>query len=221
MADSILLKRCPRCKETKPTTEFGVCRSRKDGLQSYCRECIARLMKRHRVPRGRGTHRVCADNPRIYSIWHGMVRRCTVVDDESYASYGARGITVCDEWLQSPRVFYEWSIAHGYEDGLTIDRIDPEKGYAPDNCRWATTSEQGSNRRKQTSSARGEYTSRFKGVSHRGCRWVAMLKRRYLGSFDTEVEAAMAYDSAASKEFGEFARLNFPRTEVTDVGPES
>ena len=83
---------------------------------------------------------------RMYTIWCNMKQRCSNPNHEKYGYYGARGISVCEEWKNDFQSFYDWSIANGYTDELTIDRIDSAKGYSPDNCRWVTQKEQTRNR---------------------------------------------------------------------------
>lgn len=80
-------------------------------------------------------------NKRVYTIWQRMRDRCNNPKHKSYHRYGGRGITVCSEWNNSFTKFYEWAMSSGYEDGLTIDRIDNDKGYFPDNCQWLTSVE--------------------------------------------------------------------------------
>jgi len=87
----------------------------------------------------------------MYSIWAGMKRRCNNPKDSHYKWYGAKGITICHEWNNNFDTFVTWAEANGYVKGLTLDRINPDDGYNPHNCRWATIKEQGevrSNKRK-------------------------------------------------------------------------
>lgn len=80
-------------------------------------------------------------NERIYDCYKSMIDRCTRLKNIAYHNYGGRGISVCPEWKNSFKCFYEWAMNNGYADNLTIDRIDSDKNYEPSNCRWITKSE--------------------------------------------------------------------------------
>lgn len=84
---------------------------------------------------------------RLYSIWQNMKLRCLNGKDKLYKHYGGRGIKICQEWLVSYTNFRCWAMENGYQDDLTIDRIDVNGNYEPDNCRWVTQQVQCANRR--------------------------------------------------------------------------
>lgn len=73
---------------------------------------------------------------RLKQLFKLMLRRCYDENNSDYRFYGAKGITVCDEWIENPRLFYDWAITHGYQKYLSIDRVQEDKGYTPENCRW-------------------------------------------------------------------------------------
>lgn len=87
------------------------------------------------------------ETQRIKGIYRGMISRCYNEKTESYKLYGKRGIKICDEWLADVNNFIEWSFANGYNNKLTIDRINPNGNYEPGNCRWTTYKVQNVNRR--------------------------------------------------------------------------
>lgn len=90
-------------------------------------------------------------NNRLYTVWIDMKKRCYNPTTHNYHRYGGRGITICDEWLHDFQAFYDWAIANGYDENApymkcTIDRIDNDKGYSPDNCRWVDAKTQNNNK---------------------------------------------------------------------------
>ena len=86
------------------------------------------------------------ERKRLKSIYNGMRLRCYNENNVNYKYYGGKGVTICDEWLLSFENFFDWAINNGYNENLTIDRIDSEKEYSPDNCKWSTKKEQAYNR---------------------------------------------------------------------------
>lgn len=82
---------------------------------------------------------------KLYHVWSSMKARCKNQNNKEWHRYGGRGISVCEEWRNGYEPFQNWALSHGYKEGLTLDRIDNDKGYSPDNCRWITLSEQQNN----------------------------------------------------------------------------
>lgn len=109
-----------------------------------------------------------SDIKRLGSIWRKMKKRCSDLNSSGYHNYGGRGITICEEWKIFAN-FYEWSIASGYAEGLTIERIDNDGNYCPENCKWVTRREQANNRRTNRPIT-------FNGVTKNLCQWARDLE---------------------------------------------
>ncbi len=114
---------------------------------------------------------------RLIRILNHMKQRCYNVKNPNYKHYGARGIKICDEWLNDSRKFYKWAEENGYNDSLTIDRIDVNGNYEPRNCRWTTMKIQENNRtnnRKITLNGETKTVSQWAeeyGITHEGFMW--------------------------------------------------
>ena len=149
-------KICPQCKKVfKP----------KDPRNTFCsHECAYEY--RRTIP-GKNIEKL-----RLYRIWSHMIRRCYKQKSNDYKNYGARGIIICDDWKNSFLNFYDWSMCNGYNDTLSIDRIDVNGNYEPDNCRWVTSKIQGNNKRNSV-------VIEYNGEKHTIAQWVEITKIPY------------------------------------------
>lgn len=112
--------------------------------------------------------------PHLYPVYDNIMKRCYRKNDNGYKFYGARGIKLCDEWLNNRDSFYEWALLNGYKDGLQLDRIDVNGNYEPNNCRFITPKENARNRR----SNRIIYHNGVKYVFSEFCETFNISKRR-------------------------------------------
>lgn len=129
--------------------------------------------------------------PQIYKAWQSIRQRCDNPNDKSYSNYGGRGISVCEEWEGSPDAFIEWALANGFQPGLSIDRINVNGDYCPENCRWATATKQARNRRIERANKTGVNGVHMDRGKYRALIYVNN-KRVDLGRHNTLEEAAEA-----------------------------
>ena len=133
---------------------------------------------------------------KFYQTWYGMLQRCTNLEHRSYKWYGARGITVCEEWLDVVN-FVAWAEStHPNMEGYTLDRIDNDKGYSPENCTWSDKTTQAINQRIMKNNTSG-YVGIYWNKANK--RWVVNIriskKLINLGSFKDKIEAVLARDN--------------------------
>lgn len=136
---------------------------------------------------------------RLYRIWRGMLNRCYCKNMKQYKYYGAKGIKVCDEWKNDYLIFREWALANGYDENApygkcTLDRIDVNGNYCPENCRWVNLNIQNRNRNIQSSNKTG-----YSGIyltSRLNKPWQSTIginsKLVYIGYYETKKEAVEA-----------------------------
>lgn len=146
------LVKCPICKTIEER------RIRKD-CSPNCRKCAMKLAGKKRSAKEDAQGDTSKNSPyyRLYQIWRGMKRRCTEPNAMGYNLYGAKGVTVCEEWMNSYTKFKEWSLLNGYTDTMTIDKdelceakgISP-KIYSPETCIWKTLQENATTNLKLT-----------------------------------------------------------------------
>lgn len=136
-------------------------------------------------------------NTRLFEIHRAMKRRCYDKSTEHYNNYGARGIKVCDEWLNSLESFAKWSYANGYNDTLTIDRIDNNGNYEPNNCRWVDQQTQQNNKRNNI---KIEHNGKIKTIA----QWSKELNISYGKLYSRIVKKNMTIENIL-KEFKEKA----------------
>jgi len=170
--------KCPVCKKLFETQTYSV----RSNTSTKCKKCA-------RTIHG-------GEKTKLYYVWASMKNRCYCSTFRQFKDYGGRGITVCKEWIKFEN-FLKWANDNGYNEKLTVDRIDNDGNYTPDNCRWTTRKIQARNTRP----LRLNNTSRFRGVSFSNARqrWLAQIminyKGKFLGYFDYPWTAAYAYDA--------------------------
>ena len=160
---------------------FGSTHSGKATWKCVCDCGTEKIVEGHRLRSGQTKSCGCCRNlghpkhgqskTRLYRTWQHIKTRCLNPNYDRYKWYGGRGITVCEEWLVFEN-FYDWAIKNGYNDSLTIDRINPDAGYEPANCRWVTMETQANYRRSNVDIEIG-------GISHTVAEWSKKTGVRY------------------------------------------
>jgi hypothetical protein len=119
---------------------------------------------------------------KLYRLWNMIKHRCYNKEGQDYANYGGRGITVCQEWLDSYITFKEWALNNGWQEGLQIDRINNNLGYAPDNCRFVTSKINNNNRRNNAyMTYNGETHTAMEWAEKLGLDYTTIINRRFGG----------------------------------------
>ena len=129
------LCKCQYCGKEKIIARSNIGKQKSCGCQQHTSQA-----RKH----GFATH---MKRNRLYHIWQGIKFRCNNPKSKDYKNYGGRGIQMCEEWPNDFMVFRSWALENGYEEHLTIDRIDVNGNYEPSNCKWSTVAEQNRNKR--------------------------------------------------------------------------
>lgn len=183
--DGLYLERIDKSKDFEPSNcKFGITMARK-GTNERKRQKIKMYKELKEMAGIDGNIK-----DRLYRIYYQMLRRCYNPNSDNYKYYGGRGIGVCEEWRQEHGVFYfmKWAKENGYKEGLTLDKINNNKDYSPENCRWSTVREQGNNKRSN------RYIE-YDGETHTLAEWARILKMGY-GTLQSRLDRGWSVDKA-------------------------
>ena len=153
-------------------------------------------LKKERISKLKYKDGLKAENLKLYQIWASMRKRCNKEKDKAFSNYGARGISVCDEWNNSFKSFYDWSISNGYIEGiLSIDRRDNNGNYCPENCRWVNKSTQTQNTRRSI-----------------GIKKANLIKEDFKSGAYTDLQIAHKYGTSRST----VQRIKYKKTYISE-----
>ncbi len=134
------MKKCSKCKEKKPISEFNRDKYNEDNLTIFCKKCRAIGYKKYWIKKKKKFNG-------LYTVWKDMKSRCYNLNNAKYKCYGGRGIAICKEWRNSFQTFYNWA-KDEHRRWLTIDRRNNNGNYTPENCRFVTKAENTRNSRQ-------------------------------------------------------------------------
>lgn len=143
-------------------------------------------------------------NIRLYKKWHSMKQRCFAIYDDHYQNYGGRGITVCDEWKNDFMAFYRWAIESGENENLTLERIDVNGNYCPENCTWVDRKTQANNRTScRIYTYKGETKNLMQWCVELGLHYGTIHSRIYRDgwSFDKAIETPVKSNGYAIRKW--------------------
>lgn len=157
--------------------------------KGVCRKCAMEKLSEERTKHGESPKQGKRNASKLYSIWVNMRNRCSNQENKSFAYYGGRGISVCDEWNEFLN-FEKWAIQNGFEENLTLDRIDVNGNYEPENCRWIS-------RKEQMRNTRSNHLLTYNGDTKTMAEWAEItgipystLKQR-INKYNYSVEKAL------------------------------
>ena len=169
------------CRCECGSTTIVETRALKMGKTRSC-GCLARKLTVERNTTHKGTH------TRLYGIYNKIKWRCEYPSCNSYRYYGERGIRICDEWKNSFEAFRDWALSHGYREDLTIDRIDVNGNYEPNNCRWATKKVQSRNKRNNIRlTFNGETKTLMDWAKERDVKYMVLYRKYRAGLTPEEI----------------------------------
>ena len=170
------------CSCENKTRKIVISNNLKRGISKSCGCLMMEMSREKMIAYNKEAHRPSLKHglsgTRIYHIWSNMIDRCYRKNNRKYSDYGGRGIKVCDEWRKGIEPFWEWATNNGYAEDLEIERIDNDKDYCPENCKWSTRKEQVRNRRNTRKlTYNGETKTIQEWADEIGIRYITLISR--------------------------------------------